>query len=358
MSANARLSKREEAFRRLEEMAAAAAEKKKTANHDGGGGEQKKQQPQDEPPDNANNNITSLDTIRPAAPSSCERVAFQLVDWTVATRSHLRQCENYEYPHHWVSPTQTHTQKGSPIVLLFGTTDVGHSISLAVEGFRPYFDVELPTSLETSDRGYHTEVTPELIQKTLLDTAFKEEQEHNEDLIRVSTRSSHRVFGFKFDNRGNPLKMRWVRISCETVSVWKRALREVRGRQFTSQIIRSSGGYGKCGRSDLVIAGDKLTFEQMFGNLTDIVPSGWVSATGLRPETSSSLKTQLRFRCLISNSKPLDRADVAPLVCASFDIECVPTTGTAFRAQKEREIFWPRSASVSVSWGAVLCGAA
>lgn len=331
-------SRQEEAFRRLEAMAAAAAADESpvpmemdstptdTTSTPPPAGESKTTESATGGP----HTIVSADTIRPPPPSPdvCNTTRFQLVDWTVTTRSHLRQCETHEYPHHWSRPAETRFHRGSPIVLLFGTTDAGNSISLVVEGFRPYFDVELPSALET-DGGYHADVTPELIRQTILDKAFPDEK-HNDDLLRLSTRSSHRVFGFKFDGRGKPLNLNWARISCETVHVWRQALRTVRSKGFTSQIIRTSGGRGNCRRGRLVVAGDKLTFEQMFGNLTNIVPSGWVEATRLRPETSPALRTQMRYKCLIGNSRPTDNADVAPLVCASFDIECVPTTGTRF----------------------------
>ena len=74
---------------------------------------------------------------------------------------------------------------------------------------------------------------------------------------------------------------------------------------------------------------DILTMEQMFTNTTYLVPSGWVTVRG-RASQNAALQTQLVVRANIVNVEASERSDIAPLVYASFDIECVPKTGTRF----------------------------
>jgi DNA polymerase delta subunit 1 len=67
----------------------------------------------------------------------------------------------------------------------------------------------------------------------------------------------------------------------------------------------------------------------MFFDHTSTVPCGWVSVTAARRCGTSgrSAHTAIELDCELRCIAPLDRMDVAPLLVASVDIECVSATG-------------------------------
>lgn len=366
-SLSAAAQRREDAFRRLEEMAA-AAETQPVAGalgdetkHDSSDSSESSDSFDGTTPDGdiSSNGLSSRPPIRPASTTPCTLpLEMQIVDIQVRTETFLNGCL-VQMPRRWWGEAVRHrVYYGAPLVILFGTTDTGHSASIVVENFRPYFDVEMPFRI-----GCDTEPTPAMLDRVLRQVVFSQDNDGDgaeADLVKVTERRAHRVFGFRCDANGKPLCSRWFRVSCRTEDAWKRAIRAIRGRNFATQFVEHANPPRTDGRRrkkparcshTFVLAGNKLTLAQMFGNVTGVVPSGWVR---VREATTSgrflgALRTQIRLRTDTVEPLP-DRSDIAPLVVASFDIECVPKRGTKF---PRPECTDDQLAQIGVSFGII-----
>jgi len=353
--------RRENAFRRLEEMAAtvethpvvgALGNESPDVNSpicasSGDGGA-----------NNLNVRSPARPPIRPTIAACALPLEMQVVDIQVRTETFLNSCL-VKMPHDWWGEAVRHqVHYGAPLVILFGTTDTGHSASIVVENFRPYFDVEMPFRI-----GNDTEPTPTMLVRVLRQVVFSKDNDGDgaeADLVEVTERHAYRVFGFRCDKRGKPLCSRWFRVSCRTEDAWRRSIRAIRDSKFATQFLEHADPPPPNGRRrrkparcshTFVLAGNKLTLAQMFCNATGVVPSGWIR---VRDATASgrflgALHTQICLRTDAVEPLP-DRADIAPLVVASFDIECVPKRGTKF---PRPECTDDQLAQIGVSFGIV-----
>ena len=352
------MQRREDAFRRLQEMSA-ATRTPSTASHAPSANNEKAPNYGSE---------RSSASIRPATTTCTLPLEMQIVDIQVRTEACLNECLVQMPRCWWGEAVRRRAYRGAPLVILFGTTATGHSASIVVENFRPYFDVEMPFRI-----GEDTSPTPAMLDRVLRRVVFSEDNDGDgakADLIVVSERWAHRVFGFRCDKQGKSLRSRWFRVSCRTEDAWRRSIRAIRGRYFATDFVehadpppdgrrrrrRNPGRrQARCSHT-FVLAGNKLTFAQMFGNATGVVPSGWIR---VREATASgrcldALRTQICLRTDAVEPLP-DRADLAPLVVASFDIECVPTRGTKF---PRPECTGDQLVQIGVSFGVVGRGVA
>ena len=268
--------------------------------------------------------------VRPPLPETPpSEVEMQIIDLRVVDAAYLTACSKestFRPPAHWKTHTKTQLSTDpntEPRVLLFGTTVQGWSASIIVDGFRPYFDIEFPQEITGRDG-----TTISLTKPLMIDALSSCLDHHNPDDITGFSRRAYRVWGFKCDHEGTARKYRWLRMRCRTRGIWNKCLRFAKSKGYINALFRESGVYDTRERP-LTVAADRLTMEQMFTNTTFLVPSGWTSVRG-RVSNNVALQTQLVIRANMADVEVSERSDIAPLVYASFDIECVPKTGTRF----------------------------
>ena len=82
----------------------------------------------------------------------------------------------------------------------------------------------------------------------------------------------------------------------------------------------------------------KIDVTTQFMDAASLVPSGWVSWSASRPCANARLShCGIERAVTVTELAPLDRNESAPLLVASFDIECYSATGGFPDAQDPRD---------------------
>ena len=121
-----------------------------------------------------------------------------------------------------------------PKILLFGTTQEGWSVGLIIEGFEPFFDVEVPVILQLNGGGYQIKPSTDEVV-----AAFKTVAMRNRRKTFAVWNAICIVFG---DSSATLteflLKMKCVRIFCKTMSIFRRCVRLAKSKRLIEAIFR------------------------------------------------------------------------------------------------------------------------
>lgn len=211
-------------------------------------------------------------------------------------------------------------------VLLFGCTAKGAPMLIRVDDFRPYIFFEFPSHYPSFQRDLS-----EHLRTPLTRLAFKSVWRRN-------------MYGWVPDSMDHPTsrkKHRYLKVSFPTISMMKRAAR------FTKYFPHE----------------DKVAPETKFLDDMGLTPSGWVSVDGTALTDDQRIfhgaNRSIEVSCSKQMLQAIEQPDIAPLLVAFVDIECVSDT-MAFpdASQRKDEIhqigvnFWrvgtPKEATVKV----------
>jgi len=203
-------------------------------------------------------------------------------------------------------------------ILLFGSTTKGKSICVQVEGYRPSFLVELPSEIPPS--------------KIKLFSSWMLESVHPSAASQVTfTHERHKTL---WDYNGEALS-NFIRIDFPSISLWRRCIdlfwvkpSKTVGRMSVPMELSPYKLFG--------VAGPKITLKLYEANVDpllrffherDISPAGWMTLTDYNFAESSEATTSLFVTCNWKKVTPLTRDLHAPLLIASWDIECMSAHG-------------------------------
>ena len=179
-------------------------------------------------------------------------------------------------------------------VMLFGCTDKGAPMLVRVDDFRPYIFFEFPSHVPTFQR----ELQAHLRGVELNRLTFKSVWRRN-------------MYGWIPDTMDHPSsrkKHRYLKVSFPTVSMMKRAARFPNYRAHE----------------------DRVAPETKFLDDTELSPSGWVSVNGRAVVDDERIfhgaNKSVEVACGKASLKPIDTPEIAPLLVAFVDIECVSDT--------------------------------
>lgn len=180
-------------------------------------------------------------------------------------------------------------------VLLFGCTGSGRPMLLRINDFRPYIYFEYPRNKQAFQR--------ELAQFLRLEVGeleFKSVQRRN-------------MYGWVPNARENPSSRKsfpYLQVFFPNVALMRRA---------------AKAPVARFGR----VHEDRVSVETKFLDDQGLRPSGWVKVEHARPVVEGRIfhpgaNGSLELECKKNNLVPLpDRADIAPLLVAFVDIECI-----------------------------------
>ncbi len=176
-------------------------------------------------------------------------------------------------------------------VLLFGCTKIGNSVLARVEGFRPSLYFEMP------DGASLTGLRATIAQKC-------EVTEHRLE-CRVVYRKN--MYGWVPESRDHPKSRkdhRYLEVLFPTVSLMRKAARILPAHE------------------------DKVSADTKFMDALSLVPSGWVNVRrydAVHAERISHCRHEVRVR--MADLSPSDCPDIAPMLTANVDIECISASG-------------------------------
>tara|TARA_B110000046_G_C13021529_1_gene411508 strand:- start:653 stop:3814 length:3162 start_codon:yes stop_codon:yes gene_type:complete len=205
------------------------------------------------------------------------------------------------------SEDDVYATDNSCTVLLFGCTAKGAPMLVRVDDFCPYIYFEFPVHLPS-------------FQRDLLAHLGRV------DVTRLSFKSVWRrnMYGWVPDSMDRPTSRkqhRYLKVSFPTVAMMKRAARLPKYRAHE----------------------DRIAPETKFLDDTHLCPSGWVSVDGKAVAHNERIfhgaHTSVEVRCAKGMLTPVESPDIAPILVAFVDIECISATmGFPDAAQRKDEI--------------------
>ena len=212
-------------------------------------------------------------------------------------------------------------------MVIYGTTDKGATISARTLGYEPYFYIKPPESWETySDKRFVSEVNT--LKTKLLEDRYPSTWQGKSYQRQITTRGyeSHfkdltMVKRKDFWGFTNNKDFRFIKISVKSLFLYNNYKY-----YFES---RKDEGF-KMYESNID------PFLRYIHEL-DIKPCGWVSVSKFEEEENSDYFTRCDYNivCDYKNISPIVVNNIAPMMIASFDIECTSSHGDFPVAKKD-----------------------
>ena len=197
-------------------------------------------------------------------------------------------------------------------VALIGCTENGNSILVKVKGFMPYL-------------FYKKTCSTQLLQSKL--ARLLDLRDESELLTKVVTCKN--LYGWEPNSMTNPTDRKqnqYVQVFFPNVRIMKKAIKKT---QFLRD--RAAAGLDSSGAvSDPVFCHEwQITGETKFVDYFDIVPCGWIQVQGKIIDKEERIShCQIELECQTTQLRPLlDKDEIAPLLVAAIDIECISSTG-------------------------------
>ena len=196
-------------------------------------------------------------------------------------------------------------------VKIFGCTAEGKSVSVSVQGFRPFFYLKLPNRFQPPLGKWNKENTGQL-DKALREIRFA-------DIYAVQQVRCKDLWGFSNDTKFN-----FIKISFFTLKGMRKVQRE----------LTSTFKFGMFGqyifKTKEIYESNIDPYIRMMHELS-LEPTGWISLpAGSFRENAEILETNCEIDVVVSNYAtitPAECEETAPFLVASFDLECTSNTG-------------------------------
>jgi DNA polymerase elongation subunit (family B) len=266
----------------------------------------------------------------PVACATTESMEFLALDWyecDLLSDIEIERKESYL--------NQVHNK--SYTIFIFGVSAKGHSVCLKVKNYLPYFYVQIPD-----------EFTSRQIEDFLnaFDSAHCDDYDEG-DLDTYNEAISKRDFKtaetFKFNARYykdafagdksvlTQKKVFWTFMNEQKFTFAKMAFKSKLGYQFMERAFKSPLKLDIAGHSQAVkynLFESDLEPVLRFMHDKKIKPSSWIylDANKFKTETRQS-KCQINISCDWNDIQPLEKAEIPPLLIASFDIEADSSHG-------------------------------
>lgn len=197
-------------------------------------------------------------------------------------------------------------------ILLFGCTDKGKSICVEVTGYRPYFYIQIPNEWTPQQRISYERFLKSCVYPT------PEAQQH----ITIKEERHKKLFDFD-----NGEKHRFLRVEVPSIAIWRRM----------KDLVLTGTSEPKPLPKELNLGTQLLKVYEAnidpvlrFFHERDLEPAGWMKLEAFKYDDSESddPTTAVKVTCEWKYIHPdRSRLSLAPLLLASWDIECMSSHG-------------------------------
>jgi DNA polymerase elongation subunit (family B) len=196
-------------------------------------------------------------------------------------------------------------------ILLFGSTAKGESICVQVEGYCPSFLIGLPTKLPISS-------AIRSLSSWILEVI------HSSAVSRVKfTHERHKTL---WDYNGEALSD-FLRVDVPSLGLWRRCRDRLSSELSTYKVFGASAVSVIGSSVSLLLYEANLDPLLRFFHERDLSPAGWMALKDMDMAETTEAKTKLFVNCDWKNVSPVSASLHAPLLIASWDIECMSAHG-------------------------------
>ena len=214
----------------------------------------------------------------------------------------------------WYNPKQASPddEKKGFQILLFGSNHEGKSITVEITGFRPYFYIQIPETWSTVQKSQYEKYLRSFVYVS------PEAQEH------ISIKEERHKKLYDFDTG---FMYRFLRVEVPSIGIWRRM----------SGALMTEGLEPKTLPMNVSKAQERLKVYESnidpvlrFFHERNLEPAGWMRIPPHKFDEleNDSTTTELRYSCKWDYIEPdTTRISLAPLLIASWDIECMSSHG-------------------------------
>ena len=241
-------------------------------------------------------------------------VVFQVIDWVsldIPKNSYAYESEDEEedFSEYSTFKNPDDHQFG---IRMYGVRKDGVSVSVTVKGFRPYFYIKVPEKWTDTNVG---------ILKNCLKWSVP--NCYRNSLLECKLLRRHKFYWFS-----NNKKFNYVRLSFNNISSFYKY----------RKILREPINYGKFGKKRVMkfpLYESNLEPYLRYIHIRDILPSGWIKIKRGTYETNNITKCQIDIKTEWDKVIKINENSFAPMVFASFDIECTSEDGSFPKADRD-----------------------
>ena len=252
---------------------------------------------------------------------------FQVLDWYIPEDDKSQKCINAENRKKGI-PVEYSDEPSVYDIIMFGSTEEGHTVSVKVSDFEPYFYVKIPDKFACRQplTGWVNDFYEYLIDTKYHDKKYGYERDiiskrYKDHLVSIKLVKKKEFYGFT-----NNRDFYFMKITVKSLGLFN-SLRYF----FKSPPEEFQKKYAYQ-RFEMYESG--LTPFLRFIHLQNIKPCGWIelpaksySIISNSCDDDSYSKANFHLETNYKYVKPYDSNRTAPILIASFDIECTSSHG-------------------------------
>ena len=252
---------------------------------------------------------------------------FQVLDWYIPEDDKSQKCINAENRKKGI-PVEYPDEPSVYDIIMFGSTEEGHTVSVKVSDFEPYFYVKIPDKFACRQplTGWVNDFYEYLIDTKYHDKKYGYERDiiskrYKDHLVSIKLVKKKEFYGFT-----NNRDFYFMKITVKSLGLFN-SLRYF----FKSPPEEFQKKYAYQ-RFEMYESG--LTPFLRFIHLQNIKPCGWIelpaksySIISNSCDDDSYSKANFHLETNYKYVKPYDSNRTAPILIASFDIECTSSHG-------------------------------
>jgi DNA polymerase elongation subunit (family B) len=260
----------------------------------------------------------SVEFPRKEAPSlDSDDIEFQIVDWYIPEADRLNR-----------KPPEEDEEPDLYNMIVYGTTQEGHTVSMRIEGYEPYFYIKPPAAWEGfSNKVFNNQL--DNLKLTLLEDKYQCTFKDKKYFRKIISRGyeSHLVSVTKVTKKDfwgftNNKEFRFIKVTVKSLVLYNSL-------KYYFQSLKKQGFQMYESNIDPFL---RYIHEQ------NIKPCGWVTASNFCDEENDKYMTRCDYNLQINYKDVhplLTKNNIAPLLIASFDIECMSSHGDFPVAKKD-----------------------
>lgn len=208
------------------------------------------------------------------------------------------------------TPKKSATKILPYLITLYGVTEMGKSVALEVQNYKPHFYIEIPYGAPKT--AVHA--IKQILKKGIYPAAY--------DKVMFEEVKKGKLYGYT-----NRAKFNFLRVEVPNMSVFYRMRKQLLTKKSGSSKNFMLPGFHKPAKLEIYETNIDPVLKFFHGR--DAKPAGWIRIPSGQYEASETeTNCQLSMKCDWTAVEALnDKISVAPLIIASWDIECGSSHG-------------------------------